>query len=71
MAKYKVDITGINTSEIEVLSNEEMTNLFVEYRNGNLYVASCDKNLKGIYKVLPSDVVIIEPLEEEKGLLVA
>ena len=23
MAKYKVDITGINTSEIEVLSNEE------------------------------------------------
>ena len=36
MAKYKVDITGINTSEIEVLSNEEMTKLFVEYQNGNL-----------------------------------
>ena len=32
MAKYKVDITGINTSEIEVLSNEEMTKLFVEYQ---------------------------------------
>lgn len=26
---------------------------------------------KGIYKVLPSDVVITEPFEEEKGLLVA
>ena len=25
MAKYKVDITGINTNELEVLSNEEMT----------------------------------------------
>lgn len=36
MAKYKVDITGINTSEIEVLSNEEMTKLFLEYQNGNL-----------------------------------
>ena len=36
MAKYKVDITGINTSEIIVLSNEEMTKLFVEYQNGNL-----------------------------------
>ena len=28
MAKYKVEITGINTNEINVLSNEEMTELF-------------------------------------------
>ena len=28
MGKYKVEITGINTNEINVLSNEEMTELF-------------------------------------------
>ncbi len=28
MAKYKVEITGINTNEINVLSNEKMTELF-------------------------------------------
>ncbi len=36
MAKYKVDITGINTNEIKVLSNEEITNLFEKYRKGDL-----------------------------------
>jgi len=35
MAKYKVDITGINTNEIEVLSNDETTKLFYEMKNGN------------------------------------
>ena len=35
MAKYKVDITGINTSEIEVLSNEEMINLFKKMKEGD------------------------------------
>lgn len=25
MAKYKVDITGLNTNDIKVLSSEEMT----------------------------------------------
>ena len=28
MSKYKVDITGINTSEIKVLSNAEEMDLF-------------------------------------------
>lgn len=36
MAKYKVDITGVNTSELETLSSEEMTQLFVRYKNGDL-----------------------------------
>lgn len=36
MAKHKVDISGLNTSNIPVLTNEEMTNLFVEYQNGNI-----------------------------------
>lgn len=54
MAKYKVDITGINTSEIEVLSNEEMTNLFVQYRNGNLDAKErlINGNLKLVLSIL-------------------
>ena len=39
MAKYKVDITGINTSALTVLSNEEQIELFKRYQNG-------DKNAK-------------------------
>lgn len=56
MAKYKVDITGINTSEIEVLSNEEMTKLFVEYRNGNLDAKErlINGNLKLVLSILRS-----------------
>lgn len=36
MAKYKVDITGINTNEIEVLKNADIIKLFKEYQNGDL-----------------------------------
>ena len=36
MARHKVDISGLNTSNIPVLSNEEMTQLFIEYQNGNM-----------------------------------
>lgn len=36
MSKYKVDITGINTSNLKVLSNEEMNELFIRLKNGDL-----------------------------------
>ena len=39
MSKYSVEITGINTSSLEVLSNDEMNELFMKYQNG-------DKNAK-------------------------
>ncbi len=35
MAKYKVDITGVNTQELKVLTNEEMIELFKKYQNGD------------------------------------
>lgn len=35
MARYKVEIPGIDTSNLKVLSNEEMNNLFVKYKQGN------------------------------------
>ena len=35
MSKYKVDITGINTNNIKVLSNKETTELFIKMKNGD------------------------------------
>lgn len=35
MARHKVEICGVNTANIKVLSNEEMTTLFKEYQKGN------------------------------------
>ena len=35
MSKYSVEITGINTSNLKVLSNDEMTKLFKSYQSGN------------------------------------
>ena len=35
MSKFKVDITGINTSELKTLSKEEQIELFKRYANGD------------------------------------
>ena len=54
MSKYKVDITGIDTNNLKVLSNEEMTNLFVAYQNGDLSAkeALINGNLKLILSII-------------------
>ena len=56
MAKYKVDITGINTNDLKVLSNEEMTKLFVLYQNGDLDAKEklINGNLKLVLSILKS-----------------
>ena len=36
MSKYKVNITNINTSDIKVLTNNEMVDLFKRYKNGDI-----------------------------------
>lgn len=35
MTKYKVEINGIDTNKLKVLTNEETINLFKEYQKGN------------------------------------
>ena len=35
MSKYKVDINGINTNELQVLKNAEIIDLFIKYQNGD------------------------------------
>ena len=52
MAKNKVEITGINTSELKVLSQEEMNSLFIEFKNGNL--SAREKLVKGNLKLVLS-----------------
>lgn len=54
MSKYKVDITGINTSELRVLTQGEMTSLFIMYQNGSLDAKEklINGNLKLVLSIL-------------------
>ena len=55
MAKYKVDITGVNTNELEILSNEETIKLFQDYQNNNDLSAKerlVNGNLKLVLSIL-------------------
>lgn len=53
MAKYKVDITGVNTNEIEVLTNEEMIGLFQKYQD-NHDLSAKEKLINGNLKLVLS-----------------
>ena len=55
MAKYKVDITGVNTNNLDVLSNEEMIKLFEDYQKNNNSQAKerlINGNLKLVLSIL-------------------
>ena len=55
MAKYKVDITGVNTNNLEVLTNEEMIDLFSDYQNNHNLLAKerlVNGNLKLVLSIL-------------------
>ena len=54
MARYKVDITGINTNDIKVLTNEEMNHLFVRLKNGDIDAKTelINGNLKLVLSIL-------------------
>ncbi|MDE5539076.1 MAG: sigma-70 family RNA polymerase sigma factor [Bacilli bacterium] len=56
MARYKVDITGINTNELKVLTSTEMTKLFEAYRNGDKKAKEdlVNGNLKLVLSILRS-----------------
>ena len=56
MARYKVDITGINTNELKVLNGNEMVSLFEKYRNGDLEAKEelINGNLKLVLSILRS-----------------
>lgn len=54
MARYKVDITGINTNELKVLTSKEINNLFERYHNGDLIAKEelINGNLKLVLSIL-------------------
>lgn len=54
MAKYRVEITGINTSKLKVLTNEEMIELFRKYQNGDEFAKEdlISGNLKLVLSIL-------------------
>ena len=54
MARYKVEIANVNTANIKVLNNEEMTKLFKDYQNSNLLAKEelINGNLKLVLSIL-------------------
>ena len=54
MAKYKVELTGVNTSKLKVLTNEEQMKLFEELQSGNKSAKEelINGNLKLVLSVL-------------------
>jgi len=56
MARYKVDITGINTNELKVLTSSETTKLFERYRSGDKQAKEelINGNLKLVLSILRS-----------------
>ena len=56
MARYKVDITGINTNELKVLTSKEMAELFRRYREGDMAAKEelINGNLKLVLSILRS-----------------
>ena len=52
LAKYKVDISGINTSNLKVLTNEENNQLFLKLKNGDPFAR--DDLIKGNLKLVLS-----------------
>lgn len=52
MSKYKVELTGINTSNLKVLTSEETKKLFIRYNNGDELAK--DELIKGNLKLVLS-----------------
>jgi len=54
MARHKVEICGVNTANLKVLSNEEMIDLFKRYKDGDVFAKDdiVNGNLKLVLSIL-------------------
>lgn len=54
MSRHKVEICGVNTANIKVLSNDEMVDLFKRYQNGDKFAKDdlINGNLKLVLSIL-------------------
>ena len=66
MAKHKVEISGINTSNIKVLTNEEMNELFIRLKNGDesAKIELVNGNLKLVLSILRKYVSRTDNLDD-------
>lgn len=61
MSKYTVEITGINTQNLPLLTNEEMNDLFIKYQEGD--ITAKDKLIIGNLRLVLS---ILRPYNNKK-----
>ena len=56
MARHKVEISGVNTANIKVLTTEEMNELFKRVKNGDTKAREelVNGNLKLVLSILPT-----------------
>lgn len=54
MARHKVELVGVNTANLKVLSNEEMVELFKKYQEGDMFAKEnlVNGNLKLVLSIL-------------------
>ena len=64
MAKHKVEIAGVNTSSIKVLTNEEMKNLFERVKNNDNEAR--EKLINGNLKLVLSILKKFNQVKENK-----
>jgi len=66
MAKYKVDISGINTSNLKALTNEENLELFKKIKEGNPFARNdlINGNLKLVLSILKNFTNKVDNLDD-------
>lgn len=64
MSRHKVEISGVDTANIEVLTNEEMLYLFNEYKSGNILAR--ERIINGNLKLVLSILKTFDKSEENK-----
>ncbi len=64
MSRHKVEISGVNTANIKVLTNEEMKTLFERYKNGDKFAR--DEIINGNLKLVLSILKMFNKSEENK-----
>lgn len=64
MSRHKVEISGVNTANIKVLTNEEMQVLFEKYKNGDKFAR--EDIINGNLKLVLSILKMFNKSEENK-----
>ena len=66
MSRHKVELTGVNTANIRVLTNEEMLELFAKMKNGDKFARDdlINGNLKLVLSILRKFVGKVDNLDD-------